>query len=85
METFNIERANRSLDEEFIAANLYRYDADFCLAEFNSKLLGHLIWYNTKRVHKSLGNITPLDFMNTNLKSHMYGTYTLGCILLSML
>ena len=72
-----VERANRSLDEEFIVSNLYRYDADFCLDEFNSKLMEHLIWYNSERVHKSLGNITPLAFvLNNSQKSHMYATHT---------
>jgi len=23
----------------------------------------HLIWYNTKRIHQSLGNISPIDYL----------------------
>ncbi|MEA2065852.1 MAG: IS3 family transposase, partial [Caldisericota bacterium] len=32
---------------------------------FNSKLIDYLIWYNTKRVHKGLNNLSPIDFLKT--------------------
>ncbi|MCX7881005.1 MAG: IS3 family transposase, partial [Patescibacteria group bacterium] len=46
--------------------------------EFNSRLIDYLIWYNTKRVHKSLGNVSPIDNLLKILpkESHMYVTYT---------
>lgn len=69
-----IERCNRSLSEEFIEHNLM-YSDD--IQEFNRSLLEHVIWYNTKRVHKSLKNQTPMDFiLQHNLQSHMYVTHT---------
>lgn len=74
-----VERANRSLDEEFLRINLCYNDTDFRLKEFNAKLIEHLIWFNSKRVHKSLGNLSPLDFWikSSNL-SHMYWTHTMN-------
>lgn len=56
-----IERANRTLQEEFLDDNLdYALNGLF---EFNLKLIEYLIWYNTKRVHKSLGNLSPIDYL----------------------
>jgi transposase InsO family protein len=38
-----------------------------------------LVWYNTKRVHKALGNVSPINYLLKMLlpESHMYVTYTL--------
>jgi transposase InsO family protein len=72
-----VERANRSLQEEFVdrKQDLLVYG----LERFNSALMEHLIWYNTKRVHKALGNRTPIDYLLTLLpESHMYWTRTLS-------
>ena len=70
-----VERANRSLREEFIDRR------DYLIAKgldvFNHELMEHLIWYNTKRVHKSLKNQTPIDYLLKVLpESHMYWTHT---------
>jgi hypothetical protein len=73
-----IERANRTLQEEFIEGNLeYLLDG---LPAFNSRLTEYLVWYNTKRVHKALGNKTPIDYLLSILpqKSHIYVTYTVN-------
>lgn len=71
----HIERCNRSLKEEFINGNIDILFADLEL--FKRKLMEHLIWYNTKRIHQSLGNITPIDYLlKNNLESQMYVTYT---------
>jgi transposase-like protein len=71
-----VERSNRSLQEEFIDSNI----STFLLKgidKFNLDLMDHLIWYNTKRVHKSLGNITPIHYVfNLLPQSSMYGTRT---------
>lgn len=73
----HIERANRSLKDEFVNQNKDLLFIDIEL--FTSKLMKHLIWYNTKRVHYSLGNITPIDYLLQNMpESHMYATYTLS-------
>jgi transposase InsO family protein len=49
-----IERANRTLQEEFIDLhlNLLLEDID----GFNEKLMDYLVWYNTERPHGSLNN-----------------------------
>ena len=72
-----VERANRTLQEEFIDSHLEYLLED--LSVFNRKLMDYLVWYNTKRVHKSLGNQTPIDYLLKNLpESHMYVTHTLA-------
>ncbi|MDR2428627.1 MAG: integrase core domain-containing protein [Candidatus Margulisbacteria bacterium] len=72
-----VERANRSLTEEFLVSHLYRYDRYFNINDFNDKIIEHLIWFNSKRVHKSLGNLSPLDFwIKSSAKSHMWVTHT---------
>ncbi len=70
-----VERANRSLREEFINYNLQILHVS--LEDFNRKLIEHLVWYNTERVHKSLDNLSPIDYLLKVLpESHMYATYT---------
>lgn len=71
-----IERANRTLSEEFLDVHLDTYLHS--LREFNLELMEYLIWYNTKRVHKSLGNISPIDYLlKISPESHRYWTHTL--------
>ena len=57
-----VERANRTLQEEFIDLhlNLLLEDID----EFNRRLMDYLLWCNTERPHKSLNNLTPMDFLH---------------------
>lgn len=71
-----VERANRTLQEEFL--DLKQDSILISIDEFNRELIDYLIWYNTKRVHKSLGNLSPIDYILKNYpkKCHMYGTYT---------
>lgn len=70
-----IERANRSLKEEFINPNL-----DLILIglnEFNRELIKHLVWYNTERPHQSLDFMTPIDYLLKRYpESHMYTART---------
>lgn len=55
-----VERFNRTVQEEFIQRNdEYMYDKE----KFNQKLTNYLIWYNTRRPHYSLGQLSPLAFM----------------------
>jgi transposase InsO family protein len=71
-----VERANRTLNEEFIEGNQsYALES---ISEFNSRLIDYLVWYNTKRVHKSLGNISPINYLLKilPLESQRYVTYT---------
>ena len=70
-----VERANRTLEEEFLNYHLYLLSDN--IKEFNSKLMDYLIWYNTKRSHKGINNLSPIDFLlKYNLESQMYITYT---------
>jgi transposase InsO family protein len=62
-----VERANRTLQEEFLNTHLDLLATN--TEEFNSKLMEYLIWYNTKRVHKGLGNLSPIDFVFNPLYS----------------
>jgi transposase InsO family protein len=72
-----VERANRSLKEEFI--NYHLQTLQISLQEFNQKLIEHLVWYNTERVHKSLNNLSPINYLLTILpESHMYATHTMS-------
>jgi hypothetical protein len=70
-----IERANRSLKEEFINPNL-----DLLLIsldEFNHELIKHLIWYNTERPHQSLNFMSPIDYLLKRYpESQMYTART---------
>ena len=62
---FNEEFLNTHLD-------LPAYDTE----EFNSKLMEYLIFYN-RRVHKGLGNLSPIDFvLKYYPESQMYVTHT---------
>ena len=47
--------------EEFLNTHLDlpAYDTE----EFNSKLMENLVSHNTKRVHKGLDNLSPIDFV----------------------
>lgn len=70
-----VERANRSLREEFL--DHFIDEAVDSLNNFNSLLMKHLVWFNTKRPHSSLGNISPISFiLSKHPESHMYVTYT---------
>jgi putative transposase len=55
-----IERYNRTLDEEFLQMGHYIDD----LEVFNPLLTEWLIEYNFKRPHQSLGYLTPMAFLS---------------------
>lgn len=70
-----VERANRSLREEFVNPHINSLLDG--LEIFNHKLMEYLVWYNTKRVHKGLNNLSPIDYLlKTSPESQMYVTYT---------
>jgi len=55
-----VERYQRSMQEEFLDNHLeFIYNP----RELNDKLMQYLLFYNTQRVHKSLGNICPVDYL----------------------
>jgi len=55
-----IERYNRTIQEEFIDNNMDIIHDKILL---NQKLADYLIWYNSKRPHKSLGLKSPLQYL----------------------
>lgn len=55
-----VERFNRTIQEEFIDNNL---DIIRSPVLFTGKLIDYLLFYNTQRVHKSLGLISPMDYL----------------------
>lgn len=70
-----IERANRTLQDEFIDLHLNLLTED--IDKFNRKLMDYLLWYNTERPHKSLNNLTPIDYLLKYYpESHIYVTRT---------
>lgn len=72
-----IERANRSLREEFLNENQDLIIEDLPL--FNQKLLDHLYWYNTQRPHQALNFLSPINYLVKRYpKSQMYVTSTIG-------
>ena len=69
-----IERYNRTVQEEFIDNNLDIIHDKILL---NQKLADYLIWYNSKRPHKSLGLKSPLQyFLEKGGMSQKSLTYT---------
>lgn len=69
-----IERYNRTIQEEFIDNNL---DIIHDEKMFNRELADYLIFYNTERPHKSLGLLSPIDYLISNrAMSHKSLTYT---------
>lgn len=72
-----VERANRTHTEEFYEVT----DCSWKVSELNLQLLHHEFVYNCIRPHKSLGLLTPLNFLRNNgimvnikplYQSHMY-------------
>lgn len=73
------ERFNRTLQDELIEHNLYNLKN---IDSFNEKLSDYLFWYNAKRPHYALGQISPIEYIKMNEnnyseKCNMYWTHTL--------
>lgn len=69
-----VERFNRTIQEEFIDPNLHLIHNPKI---FSSKLADYLLFYYCTRVHKSLGNITPMAFLlQKGVMSNNSVTYT---------
>ena len=74
-----IERFNRTIQDDFIDQHA-SYLEEPSPNNFNNLLIDHLLWYNTQRPHKTLGNIVPMAAVVEYLKkSNMYGTHTHIC------
>ena len=73
-----LERFNRTIQEQFVNQYIDTLDE---LDEFNRELMKYLIWYNTEKPHRGIGNLPPLryyldNFINTPKKSNMLWTLT---------
>lgn len=73
-----IERFNRTIQDQYV---LWHLDDLTNVDVFNRGLMEYLLWYNTKRVHKSLGKIPPLryfidNYITNTQKSNMLWTLT---------
>jgi transposase InsO family protein len=71
-----IERFNRTIQEDCIDPNLHLFHDP---KVFSSKLMDYLLFYNTQRVHKSLGLKTPLGYLQEQKGlSNKSVTYTIN-------
>jgi len=71
-----IERYNRTIQEEFIDNHLDIIHDKYL---FHKLLANYMVFYLTKRIHKSLDKMTPVDYLiKKGGMSHLYGTYTGG-------
>ncbi|BCB96663.1 hypothetical protein JZK55_15850 [Dissulfurispira thermophila] len=72
----HIERYNRTIQEEFIDNHV---DIIHDKRLFHQQLADYLIFYNTKRIHKSLNKKTPIQFIiekgGMSQKSLSYTSY----------
>jgi transposase InsO family protein len=72
-----LERFNRTIQEQFVYSYEHYLDD---LPVFNIKLMEYLIWYNTEKPHRGIGNIAPLRFYLNHFisrqKSNMLWTLT---------
>jgi len=75
----HLERFNRTIQEQCI---YYHTDELDELDSFNQRLMSYLIWYNTERPHRSIGNSPPLRYYLDNFitpkKSNMLWTLTIS-------
>jgi putative transposase len=74
----HLERFNRTLQEQFAYWHLDELDDP---ATFNHPLIEYLLWYNTEKPHRAIGNQSPLRYYLDNYitnpkKSNMLWTLT---------
>jgi len=74
-----VERFNRTIQDQYISWNMGNlYEPQ----EFNPDLMKYLLWYNTEKPHRSIGNIPPMLYYITNFvspqKSNMLWTFTIS-------
>jgi putative transposase len=75
----HVERFNRTIQEQFANWHIDELEE---LDTFNRNLMEYLIWYNTERPHRSIGNLPPLKFYlnkyyKPQQKSNMLWTLTI--------
>ena len=75
-----LERFNRTIQEQCVNLCIDYLDEP---VDFNHKLMEYLIWYNTEKPHRGIGNLPPLRyyldrFLTNPKKSNMLWTLTNG-------
>ncbi len=75
----HLERFNRTIQEQFVSDYIDSIDEP---EDFNSALMKYLIWYNTEKPHRGIGNLPPLKYYLNNYfkppqKSNMLWTLTI--------
>lgn len=55
-----VERFNRTIQEEFIEANMELFSS---VKALNRKLMDYLVFFNAVRPHRSLNNLTPMGYL----------------------
>ena len=73
-----LERFNRTIQEQFVNRYIDILDE---LDDFNRELMEYLIWYDTEKPHRGIGNLPPLRYYLDNFiinpeKSNMLWTLT---------
>jgi len=79
----HLERFNRTIQEQCAYWHTDILDEP---AVFNRTLMEYLLWYNTEKPHRGIGNLPPLryyldNFVITPKKSNMLWTLRLGSLL----
>jgi transposase InsO family protein len=76
----HLERFNRTVQEQFAYWHTDLLDEP---EAFNCLLMNYLLWYNTEKPHRGIGNIPPLRYYLDNFvspqKSNMLWTLTVYC------
>jgi putative transposase len=72
-----LERFNRTMQDQFVNWHIDELDEP---EVFNQQLIDYLIWYNTEKPHRGIGNLPPLryylDKFTAPKKSNMLWTLT---------
>ncbi|MFC1977786.1 integrase core domain-containing protein [Chloroflexota bacterium] len=73
-----LERFNRTTREQFVNRHI---DYPGEPSAFNEEIMGYLIWHNTEKPHRGIGNLTLLRYYPDNIiitpqKANMLWTLT---------
>jgi putative transposase len=74
----HLERFNRTIQEQFVYWHIPDIDE---MDVFNRDMMDYLLWYNTEKPHRGIGNMPPLryylnNFIEPSKKSNMLWTLT---------
>jgi transposase InsO family protein len=73
----HLERFNKTIQDQFVYWHIDEIDD---LESFNRQMMEYLIWYNTEKSHRGVGNLPPLRYYINNFlipsQSNMLWTLT---------